>query len=81
MTTPLADAHAIAQSQLDNDLQTRAEQKAGVASAQAAIAAAQAAVEKAELDLGFTQVRSLLDGIAGVATYADRKSGQHDLPC
>lgn len=65
--TPLANAHAIAQSQLDNDQQTREEQKAGVASAQAAIAAAQASVEKAELDLGFTQVRSLLDGVAGVA--------------
>jgi membrane fusion protein, multidrug efflux system len=64
--TPLAAARAIAQSQLDNDLQTRAQQEATVQTAQAAIQAAEAAVETAELNLGFTKVRSLLDGIAGV---------------
>ncbi len=65
--TPLAAAHAIAQSQLDNDTQTRAQAKASVATSQASIEAAQATVEQAELNLGFTKVRSLLDGIAGLA--------------
>jgi membrane fusion protein (multidrug efflux system) len=59
--TPLAEAHAIAQSQLDNDIQTQAADKAAVASAQAAIDAAQ-------LNVGFTKVRSLVDGVAGQAT-------------
>jgi RND family efflux transporter MFP subunit len=65
--TPLAQAHAIAQSQLDTDTQTEAVDKASVASAQAAVASAQAQVETAQLNLGFTQVRSLIDGIAGQA--------------
>ncbi len=65
--TPLAAAHAIAQSQLDNDVQTRAQQQASVQTSQASIEAAEAAVETAELSLGFAKVRSLLDGIAGVA--------------
>jgi RND family efflux transporter MFP subunit len=60
-------AHAIAQSQLDTDTQTEAVDKASVASAQAAVASAQAQVETAQLNLGFTQVRSLIDGIAGQA--------------
>jgi RND family efflux transporter MFP subunit len=59
--TPLAEAHAIAQSQLDNDIQTQAADKAAVANAQAA-------VEAAELNVGFTKVRSLIDGVAGQAT-------------
>jgi membrane fusion protein (multidrug efflux system) len=58
--TPLAEAHAIAQSQLDNDIQTQAADKAAVANAQAA-------VEAAQLNVGFTKVRSLIDGIAGQA--------------
>jgi membrane fusion protein, multidrug efflux system len=66
--TPLAQAHAIAQSILDNDLKTQQADQANVASAQAAIASAQAQVETAELNLGFTKVRSLIDGIAGQAT-------------
>lgn len=66
--TPLAAAHAIAQSQLDNDTQSRAQAKASVATSQASIQAAEASVEQAELNLGFTKVRSLLDGIAGLAT-------------
>jgi membrane fusion protein (multidrug efflux system) len=64
---PLADAHAIARSQLDTDLQTQAVDKAAVASANAAVAAAQAQVATAQLNLGFTQVRSLIDGVAGQA--------------
>lgn len=65
---PLAQAHAIAQSQLDNDIQTEAQQEASIKSGQAAIESAEAAVETAQLNLGFTKVRSLLDGIAGIAT-------------
>jgi membrane fusion protein (multidrug efflux system) len=66
--TPLAQAHAIAQSQLDNDIQTEAQTQALIKAGQAAIQSAEAAVETAELNLGFTKVRSLLDGIAGIAT-------------
>jgi membrane fusion protein (multidrug efflux system) len=66
--TPLAQARAISQSQLDNDVQTRAQTEAGVASAKASVAAAQAAVENAQLNLGFTHVRSLITGVAGQAT-------------
>src|SRR5580658_3077255 len=66
--TPLAQAHAIAQSQLDNDVQTKAQTEASVASAKASVAAAEAAVENASLNLGFTHVRSLITGVAGQAT-------------
>jgi membrane fusion protein (multidrug efflux system) len=65
--TPLAQAHAIAQSQLDNDTQTMKEQEAAVVTSKASIAAAEASVEQAELNLGFTKVRSLVDGVAGIA--------------
>ncbi len=72
--TPLAAAHAIPQSQLDNDVQARAQAEALVKTAEAsiqagraAVTAAQAAVETASLNLGFTKVRSLIDGIAGIA--------------
>jgi membrane fusion protein, multidrug efflux system len=66
--TPLAQAHAIAQSQLDNDTQQKAQVEATVASAQASVAAAEAAVANAKLNLGFTHVRSLITGVAGQAT-------------
>ena len=66
--TPLAKARAIAQSQLDNDTQQKAQQEASVQSAQASVAAAEAAVANAKLNLGFTQVRSLITGVAGQAT-------------
>ena len=66
--TPLAEAHAIAHSILDNDVKTQQADQAAVASAQAAIEGAQAAVEAAELNVGFTKVRSLIDGVAGQAT-------------
>ena len=65
--TPLAEAHAIAQSQLDNDIQQKAQSEAA-SIGQASVAAAQAAVANAELNLGFTHVRSLITGIAGQAT-------------
>jgi membrane fusion protein (multidrug efflux system) len=58
--TPLAQEKAIAQSQLDNDVQTM---KAN----QAALDAALAEQQTAELNLAWTKVRSPIDGIAGVA--------------
>jgi membrane fusion protein (multidrug efflux system) len=73
--TPLAEARAIAQSQLDNEKQQAAQARASLSSAQAAVnaaranvAAAQAAATTAKLNLGFTEVRSLVDGVAGQAT-------------
>ncbi len=65
--TPLAAARAIAQSQLDNDIQGKAQAEAQVKTSTAAIASSEANVETAELNLGFTKVRSLIDGIAGIA--------------
>src|SRR5262245_33577340 len=59
--TPLAKERAIAQSQLDNDVQSKL-------AADAAVKAADAAVAAAQLNLSFTKVRSLLDGVAGIAT-------------
>jgi RND family efflux transporter MFP subunit len=58
---PEAEAHAIPQSQLDTDTQS-------LRGAKAAVEADQAAVEQAELNLGYTKVLSLIDGIAGVNT-------------
>ena len=65
--TPLAEAKAIAQSQLDDDLQAKAGASAAVTAAQAATTAAKAAVEQAELNLSFTKITSLVDGVAGIA--------------
>jgi membrane fusion protein, multidrug efflux system len=59
--TPLAAARAIAKSQLDNEVQQRSQ-------AEAAVKSAQALVSTAKLNLGFTQVRSLITGVAGQAT-------------
>lgn len=59
--TPLAEAHAIARSQLDNEIQQMAQAEASVKSAEAAVATA-------NLNLGFTKVRSLITGVAGQAT-------------
>jgi RND family efflux transporter MFP subunit len=58
--TPLAKERAIAQSQLDNDIQANL-------AAKAAVQSAEAQVEQAQLNLGFTHVTSLFDGIAGIA--------------
>jgi RND family efflux transporter MFP subunit len=58
---PEAEAHAIPQSQLDTDTQS-------LRGAKAAAEAGQAAVEQAELNLGYTRVISLVDGIAGINT-------------
>ena len=58
--TPLAKERAIAQSQLDNDIQANL-------AAKAAVKSAEAQVEQAQLNLDFTHVTSLVDGIAGIA--------------
>jgi len=58
---PEAEAHAIPHSQLDTDTQS-------LRGAKAAVEAGQAAVEQAELNLGYTRVVSLVDGIAGINT-------------
>lgn len=57
---PMAEQHAIAQSQMDNDVQAEL-------GAEATVASARAAVQTAELNLEFTKVRSLVDGVAGIA--------------
>jgi membrane fusion protein (multidrug efflux system) len=59
--TPLSEARAIARSQLDNEVQQESQ-------AEAAIESAQAAVDTAKLNLSFTQVKSLISGVAGQAT-------------
>ena len=58
--TPLAQARAIAQSQLDTEIQAKL-------GAQAQVDASQAAVEQAELNMEWTKVTSLVGGIAGIA--------------
>jgi membrane fusion protein (multidrug efflux system) len=65
--SPLAAAKAIAQSELDNDLQAKAGAAAAVAAAEAAVEAARAAVQQAQLNLSFTKITSLVDGVAGIA--------------
>ncbi len=66
--TPLAQARAVAQSQLDTDKQQAEQADAAVVAAQAAVGSAEAGLETAKLNLGFTQVRSLIGGVAGQAT-------------
>jgi len=58
--TPLAEARAIARSQLDTETQAKL-------GAQASVLAAKATVEQAQLDVEFTKVTSLVTGIAGIA--------------
>jgi len=58
--TPLAQARAIAQSQLDTEIQAKL-------GAQAEVQAAKANVEQAQLNMEFTKVTSLVSGIAGIA--------------
>jgi RND family efflux transporter MFP subunit len=58
---PLAREKAIAQSQLDNELQANL-------AAQATVQSAQALVDTAELNVEFTKVTSLVDGVAAIAT-------------
>ena len=58
--TPLAKEGAVSQRELDNALAMRD-------SGEASVRAASAAAEKARLDLSFSEVRSPVDGIAGIA--------------
>jgi RND family efflux transporter MFP subunit len=58
---PLAEQRAIAQSQLDNDLSAHD-------AAQASVESSQAAVKTAQLNVSFTRVTSLIDGVAAIAT-------------
>ncbi len=58
--TPLAEEGAVSQRELDNALAMRD-------SGEASVRAGSAAVEKARLDLSFAEVRSPVDGIAGIA--------------
>ena len=58
---PLAKERAIAQSDMDNSVQAKL-------AADASVNGAQAAVDAARLNLEFTRVRSLVDGIAAIAT-------------
>ena len=58
--TPLAEQKAVPREKLDNEIQAKR-------AAEAAVATARAAVERAQLDLGWTKVTSLVDGVAGIA--------------
>ena len=58
--TPLVAEGAVSQQELDNAIQLQL-------SGRAAVEGARAALEKATLDLSFTEIRSPIDGIAGVA--------------
>jgi RND family efflux transporter MFP subunit len=80
--TPLFEQNAVTRQDLDNSVQTNQSNKAQVAAAQAqvetsqaqieaagaAVQAAEAALETAKVNLGFTKLTSLIDGIAGTAT-------------
>jgi RND family efflux transporter MFP subunit len=59
--TPLAKERAIPQSQLDNDIQAKL-------AAQASVKAAQAGIDATRLSLDFSKVRSLIDGVAAIAS-------------
>jgi RND family efflux transporter MFP subunit len=59
--TPLAEQQAIARGQLDTEIQA-------YRAAQANAQSLRAGVETAELNVGFTKVTSLVDGIAAIAT-------------
>jgi RND family efflux transporter MFP subunit len=58
--TPLEAQRAIPKEKLDNEIQAKR-------AAQASVESAKAGVERAELDLGWTKVTSLVDGVAGIA--------------
>ena len=58
--TPLVAEKAVPKEKLDNEIQAKR-------AAEAAVESSKAAVERAELDLGWTKVTSLVDGIAGIA--------------
>jgi RND family efflux transporter MFP subunit len=58
--TPLAEKKAVPKEKLDNEIQAKL-------AAEAEVEACKASVERAELDLGWTKVTSLVDGVAGIA--------------
>jgi membrane fusion protein (multidrug efflux system) len=58
--TPLVAQKAVPKEKLDNEIQAKH-------AAEAAVESGKAAVERAELDLGWTKVTSLVDGVAGIA--------------
>ena len=57
--TPLVAQKAVPKEKLDNETQAKR-------AAEAAVISAKAAVERAEIDLGWTKVTSLVDGVAGI---------------
>jgi membrane fusion protein (multidrug efflux system) len=58
--TPLAEAKAISQKDLEDSIQMKA-------AAKGMLAAARAAVEQAQLNLSFTRIEAPIDGITGIA--------------
>jgi membrane fusion protein (multidrug efflux system) len=80
--TPLFEQQAVTRQDRDNAVETNQSNKAQVAAARAqaetskaqieaagaAVKAAEAALETAKVNLGFTRLTSLIDGIAGTAT-------------
>src|SRR5437773_1181832 len=64
---PLVKEQAVTQQDLDNAVQANLAAQAQVRAAKAQIDAAKAQVAAAQLNLGFTKIVSLIDGIAGVA--------------
>ena len=65
--TPLAKEQAVSQQDLDNAVQGNVAAQAQVRAAKAQIDAATAQMAAAQLNLGFTKIVSLIDGIVGVA--------------
>jgi membrane fusion protein, multidrug efflux system len=65
--TPLAQAQAASQQDLDNAVQNNLAAKANVETVKAQIQTGEAAVENAKINLGFTQLVAPIDGIAGQA--------------
>ena len=64
---PLAKEQAISQQEYDHAVQANSAAKAQIAAAKASIEAAKGQVATAQLNVGFTKVVSLIDGIAGIA--------------
>jgi membrane fusion protein (multidrug efflux system) len=64
---PLAKEQAISQQDYDHAVQANSAAKAQVAAAKAGIEAARGQVATAQLNVGFTKVVSLIDGVAGIA--------------
>src|SRR5262245_48880732 len=64
---PLAEEQAVTQQDLDNAVQANLAAQAQVRAAKAQIDAAKAQVDTAQLNLGFTKIVSLIDGITGIA--------------